>query len=479
VKQSRAVGTLQEIEQPVAGNGLTEPLVEVQKARNADRAWLLWENRRLLLRFTIRGLIVATIAAFLLPKQYVSIARLMPPEKETGSALSMMASMVMGGSGGGGGGGGSSLGDVANDLLGTKSQGALYSDVLRSRTVADALITRFDLRKVYGVRYYEDARDRLAKHTEIAEDRKSGIIVIKVREHDPHRAAALAEGYVEELNTLIAAVSTSAARRERVFIEQRLKTVKQDLDTAAQRFSEYSSKNTAIDIPEQGKAMVDAAAVLKGQLIASQSELEGLSQIYTDSNVRVRSLRARVEELQRQLVKLGGDNASLGATGSISGTHPGSGELSSDDMYPSIRKLPLLGVRWADLYREAKIQETVYELLTEQYEIAKIQEAKETPSVQVYDLANVPEKASGPPRLLIMLAGVVLSFAMGTAYVLSRAAWQSGDPDSLYRQLADQAAREIRISVSGPTRWVRERFARGRFAKWRREDTNSSIHKSE
>jgi uncharacterized protein involved in exopolysaccharide biosynthesis len=478
VKQSGVVQTLQEIEVPAGGNGLGENLVEARAERNVDRAWLLWGSRRLLWRFTLRGLILATIIAFLLPKQYVSIARLMPPEKETGSPLSMMASMVMGGSGGGG----SNLGDVASDLLGTKSQGALYSDVLRGRTVADGLIRRFDLRKVYGVRYWEDARDRLARHTEIAEDRKSGVIVIKVREHDPHRAAELAQGYVEELNTLIAAVSTSAARRERIFIEQRLKTVKQDLDTAAQRFSEYSSKNTAIDIPEQGRAMVDAAAVLKGQLIATQSELEGLSQIYTDSNVRVRSLRARVAELQRQLVKLGGDNASLAsdAASSTSGPNPSSSDLDSNDMYPSIRKLPLLGVRWADLYRESKIQETVYELLTEQYELAKIQEAKETPSVQVYDVANVPEKASGPPRLLIMALGAVLSFAMGVAYILGRAAWHDADSDSPRKQFADQVGREIWVSVFQPAAWVHERFAGSRFTKWLQHGVGTEgVQKSE
>jgi uncharacterized protein involved in exopolysaccharide biosynthesis len=478
VKQSGAVKTLQEIEVPTGGNGRGEPLAGTRHERNVDRAWLLWESRRLLYRFALRGLILATIVAFLLPKQYISIARLMPPEKETGSSLSMMASMMSGGSGGGGGGGGS-LGDVANDLLGTKSQGALYTDVLRGRTVADGLIARFDLRKVYGVHYWADARDRLAAHTEIAEDRKSGIIVIKVREHDPRRAADLAQGYVEELNTLIAAVSTSAARRERIFIEQRLKTVKQDLNTAAQRFSEYSSKNTAIDIPEQGKAMVDAAAMLKGQLIATQSELEGLSQIYTDSNVRVRSLRARVTELQRQLVKMGGDNASLAGGSSASGTNLGSGDLNSDDMYPSIRKLPLLGVRWADLYRESKIQETVYELLTEQYEIAKIQEAKETPSVEVYDVANVPEKASGPPRLLIMVIGTVLSFALGAAYILVRAKWHEADPDSPYKQFAGQVGRDIWVSAFQPARRVRERFAQSRLAKWFHGSAAEGVQKSE
>ena len=162
--------------------------------------------------------------------------------------MALMAAM----SGSGSGGSGSSLGSVANDLLGGKSEGALVVEVLSGRTVADALIQRFDLCKVYGVRYLEDARKKLADHTEIAEDKKSGIIVIRVRDHDPRRAAQMTQGYVEAVNNLLATVSTSSARRERIFIEGRLKTVKESLDTAERQFSNYASKNTAIDIPGAG-----------------------------------------------------------------------------------------------------------------------------------------------------------------------------------------------------------------------------------
>jgi uncharacterized protein involved in exopolysaccharide biosynthesis len=471
VKQSGmkvSVQQLPEIEIPAAENGIDEPLVEGRTHRNVDRAWLLWESRRFIWHLTVWGLVLTTVAAFLLPKQYVSTARLMPPEKESSSPLAMMAAMTMGESGGsGGGGGGSSLGDVAQDILGTKSEGALYTAVLQGRTIADALIQRFDLRKVYGVKYWEDARKKLASRTDIAEDRKSGVIVIKVRDHDPRRAAQIDQAYVEELNRLIAAVSTSAARRERIFIEQRLKTAKQDLDKAAKEFSEFASQNTAIDIPEQGKAMVAAAAVLQGQLIAARSEAEGLSQIYTDSNVRLRSARARVAEIQRQLVKMGGDNASFGSGVTGPPSNPASvpkdlnsKDLDPADIYPAIRELPLLGVRWADLYLQSKIQEKVYELLTAQYEISKIQEAKETPSVQVFDIADVPEKKSGPPRLLIMSLGAVLSFGIAVGWILGAEAWRGMDSHDPRKQFAKEVGGEIRVAAFQLAVRVRNRFAK-------------------
>src|SRR5208283_5859115 len=232
-------------------------------------------------------------------------------------------------------------------------------------TVQDRLIEQFDLRRVYGSSKMkmEDARNSLAKHTGISEDRKSGIIIITVTDHDPQLAAALAGAYVKELDRLVAEVSTSAARRERIFLEERLHAVKQDLDASATKFSEFASKNTAIDIPAQGKAMVEAAATLQGQLIAAESELRGLEAMYTDQNVRVRALRARVAELRAQLGKIGGDSGAAGALSS----------KSDPSLYPSIRQLPLLGVTYADLYRQTKIEETVFELLTQQYELAKVQ----------------------------------------------------------------------------------------------------------
>src|SRR5439155_26880999 len=126
----------------------------------------------------------------------------------------------------------------------------------------------------------------------------------------------------------------------------------------------------------------------KGQVIAAQSEREGLTQIYTPNNVRLRSAQTRVNELRRQLEKIGGSDASLAANAT-----------QSNELYPSIRKLPLLGVQWADLYRRVKIQGAVYEPLNQEDGLARIQEAKEIPTVNEADSAGLPEKQRWPHRL--------------------------------------------------------------------------------
>ena len=165
-------------------------------------------------------------------------------------------------------------------LLGLRTPGAVFVQVLGSRTVEDHLIDRFALRKLYRVSLYQDARRRLAADTESYEDRKSGVITVTVVARSPQLAAALARGYVDELNTLMRQVDNSAAHRERVFIEQRLESVKQELDRDLGALGEFSSRNTTIDLSEQGKSMVTAAADPRGQAIAAESELAGLRQIY-------------------------------------------------------------------------------------------------------------------------------------------------------------------------------------------------------
>lgn len=411
--------------------------------RSVERLRLLWEEREMLGKLTVIGLVVGLLLAFLIPKHYESTVQLMPPDSTGGSGLGMMAAMMTGGGGmgssvgGGGGGGGSGLGAIAGDLLGLKNTGAEFVGILGSRTVEDRLIDRFDLQKVYNSKFKEDARKELSGKTDISEDRKSGIITINVTDKDPHRAAAMAQAYVEELDRLTEEVNTSASHRERVFLEQRLGEVKLELSQASLAFSQFASKNTTIDIEEQGKAMVAAAATIQGQLIASESDLKGLEQIYTPNNPRVRSARSSIAELRAQLEKLGGGK-------------PGQ-TLQNGEMYPSIRQLPVLGVTYYDLYRNVKIQEAVYETLTSQYEMAKVEEVRDTPSVKVLDSAVVPETKSFPPRFLVILLCAVLASLGAISWVLAHARWQRTDPSDPGKVLAQEVFESVNAKMPWST----------------------------
>lgn len=415
--------------------GLTAPgqAADVFGSASAiDKIRLLWVRRRFLLQCLAIGFAVAAFLAFVIPSRYASTTKLMPPDSGPSGLATMAAALT-----GKAGDLGSGLTSVAGDLLGLQSTSDMFVGILRSRTTEDKLIRQFDLQKVYRDRHIEDARSDLEDHTNITVDRKSQIITIRVIDKDPKRAAAMAQSYVAELNTLVAELSTSAARRERIFLEERLSGVKKDLESAEKSFSRFASQNLAIDVPAQGRAMVEAAAVLQGQLTAAQSELQGLRQIYSDNNVRVRSVAARVSELQSQLNKLGGTDESTG----------GAAQPNGESLYPSIRKLPVLGVTYADLYRETRVQEAVFATLTQEYELAKVQEAKEIPTVKVLDPPDIPDKRSFPPRLAIIIMGTLLALLIAVTWIYGQAFWQQTDSEDPRKILAQEVFWTIRLRL--------------------------------
>ena len=406
--------------------GNREPLAVVEKGNWVQNASLFWDSRRVFTRVAASVFALSILVAFLLPKEYVSGARIMPPE-QGGNTAAMLAALVGKGSAGG-------LAGLAGSLLGSKNNGALFVALLHSGTVSGHLIDRFDLQRVYHKRYREDAAKRLAHLTKITEDPKSGVITIAVTDRTRERARDLAQGYLDELNNLVAKVNTSSAHREREFIEQRLNTVQAELQRAQMELSDFSSKNTTIDIKEQTRATVDAGAKLEGQLIAGQSELDSLRQIYGNQNVRVRAAEARNAILQRELQRANGQSSPDPNGSDIDVSHP----------FPALRQLPQLGVRWANLYRNVRIHETVFDLLSEQYETARIEEVKSIPTVSVIDVPGLPERKSGPHRTLIVLISSFLSAVVTAVFLLARRSWLEMDGEDARRVLATRIASTIR-----------------------------------
>jgi capsule polysaccharide export protein KpsE/RkpR len=387
-----------------------QPLASTQK--QPDQTWvtnaaLLWSKKRFLTRVVMGGFLLSTLVVFLLPNQYESTTRIMPPEQASGGAA-MLAALVGRGQAAGG------LASLAGGLFGGRSNGALFIELLHSGTISGRLIDRFQLQHVYRKRYVVDTGKKLARKTSISEDAKSGVITITVEDTERGRARDLAQAYVDELNTLVAKVNTSSARRERQFIEQRLHTVGLELQQAQLEMSEFSTKNAAIDIKEQTRAMVDSDAKLQGLLVASESELDSLGQIYGNQNARVRAAEARVGVLRRELAR------------DTNGAPPGISSGQTDDSalsYPALRQLPALAVPWANLYRRVRIEETVYEMLSAQYETARIEEAKSIPSVSVVDPAGWPEKKSSPHRLIIILVSTLIALVAGSLFLLVQRSW--------------------------------------------------------
>lgn len=416
------------------------PAAPEPEDKKGEKLWVLWRSRNFLWGVTWKTLIASIALAFVVPSHYKSAVRFVPGENSSSSSGSSMMGLLSKAIGGDNSSMG--LGLDAASLLGAKTPGAFYVEVLKSRTVQDRLIKSFDLRSRYNKSTYFEARKKLASFTDIEEDKKSGVITLTATDYEPGIAAQLANAYVDELNRLAVDLNTSSAHRERQFLEERLSTAKQDLSRASASLSQFTSKNSMVDPQNEGRAVMDAAARMQGELIASATELKGLQQIYSDDNVRVRTLKARMAELQSQLKKLVGQ-------GNDSAVQDPAAGWSAP--YPSMHTLPGLGSRYAELYREAKIQEAVYAFVTQQLEMAKIQEAKELPIVRVMDAGVASEKRSSPMRSLIVGGSVFGAFLLACFWVVGKNNWEQVPMDDPYRLLAADVAEEFR-SVLGKLR---------------------------
>lgn len=376
-----------------------------------------WARRKMVSGILIFGVILTAVFAFIQPNIYTSTTTLMPPDNNSTYSGIMSALTASGPA--------ASLGSQA---LGLSTPGELYVSILKSRSVLDPLITRFDLAHYYDVHYREDARRLLLSDTAVVQDRKSGVISISVSSTNASLASNIAQAYVSELNRVVTDNSTSAARRERIFLEGRLKEVKQQLDQSSQALSQFSTKSGAMDVSSQAKAMLDAGLKLQAELVDARSRLAGLKQVYSDDNARVRAAKARADELQHQI-------------DTIVGMHkgPNSSSDASNSTYPSVDQLPSLGVTYYDLERKVRVDEAVWENLTKQYEMAKVQEAQQIPSLHVLDTADVPERKSGPKRRSMLIVGTLLSLLIALVSVATLNIWDQMDSEAEPKKLLLEA----------------------------------------
>jgi capsule polysaccharide export protein KpsE/RkpR len=289
--------------------------------------------------------------------------------------------------------------------------------------VQDGLISRFGLVARFKEKNQEDARRELSEHTQVAADTKSGIITVKVTAKDPGLAADLAKGYVEELNRVVEQSATSAARRERIFLEGRLATIKKDLDQSSKDLGRFSSNSAVVQPIDQAKLMMEAEMKLQSELAAADAELASLRQTYSEDNVRIRALEAKVAELQRQSERISGSSTS--------------GQAKTSQL-PSLRNLPLLGLTYADLFRQSQTEEMLWATLTKQYETAKVQEAREIPTVRLLDAADLPLRKSSPQRGRTILGGALLGFIAGCIAAVLLDFWQSLGPEDERKRIVAQ-----------------------------------------
>lgn len=356
-----------------------------------DLLLVVLKYKKMILITCVATFIVMCGITLLMPNRYTSTARILPPQENQSSLSSAFSGM-------------SGLAGLAGISVGGSS-GELYVSMLESRTISDAIIDHFDFIEKYKLKNRASAYDLLNKQVNISLGNNDGIISIKVEDKDPKLAAVIANKYVDELKKMNIRLNLSTAGRERVFLENRLIAVKSDLLIAEENLKSFQEANKAIRIDAQAAAIIDAIAALKAEIANKEVQLGVLLSYQTEQNPQVKELKEAITQLKSQLSKLE--------------ESPENGQTSTG-IFIATSEVPELGVQYARLLREFKIQETLFELITEQYELAKINEARDTSTIQVIDDAVMPDRKSKPKRSFIVILTTLLLFflAIFVAFLL-------------------------------------------------------------
>lgn len=357
--------------------------VEEQEINLLELLHVVVRRKMLIIKICTIAVVAAVIYSLTLPNIYSATAKVLPPQKEGGGGLSALLGQAGG------------LAGLAAGGLGGGSE--LYVGILKSRSVADAVIQRLGLVQVYKAKNLESARRGLEGAVKV-QGGKDGIISIVAEDEDPKRSAQLANAFVDELARTTVRLNLSKAGTERMFLEKRLDIVKKDLKAAEEDLKTFSQRNKIVQVDSQAKASIEGVARLKADLATKEVQLAVLRSNQTDESSEVKAVLTGIRRLRGEL-----------------GALTGNGGVS--ESIPTIGNVPGVGLEYSRKLRELKTQEAIFEQLTKQYEVVKINEAKDSSSFQILDEAVVPVNKSKPRRSIIVILAAAGSLFVSVVLV--------------------------------------------------------------
>lgn len=367
---------------------------------------LLILARRWVLIAMVAGICTAIgiALAFLLPVRYTAEITILPPQQQGSSFSSALASEFSGLS---------SMAALAGGSLGLKNHNDMYVSMFKSRIVEDALIRQFNLQAEYHKKLLSEARKQFEKRSSVDGSDKDGLIHISFEDHDPKRAAAIANAYVDQFRTLSQHLAITEAAQRRVFLEGQVAQVKQHLADAEEAMKQTENSTGLIALDSQARALIESAAYLRAQIAAKQVQIEGMKAYATDQNAGVAEAEQELAGLRAQMQQL-------------------TGSQSSDGMIIPKGQVTEAGLEYIRKMRDVKYYEAEFGLLSKQLELARLDEAREGSLIQVVDPALPPDKKSFPKRTLIVIVSLGAGLFLGilSALVLARVDRLKADPQA-------------------------------------------------
>lgn len=384
---------------------------------------LLKHKKIIIINVTILTL-AAVIVSLLLPNKYEAQASFIAPKKKGlfGDVAGFSSTI-------------SNLSRVLGGRLGNVSEEAYnYLVILQSRTVAEKVIDKFNLREVYDFDPDDPIEDVL-KELDYYVDfniEDEGNVVVSVVDKSPKRAADIANYFVELVNELSIEFSIREAKNNREFIEKRFLEIKKDIYLIEDSLKSFSEKYNVLEIKEQVKSAIGFAAELKAQTEMAKIERDLLKNNYGADHPAVKNADMKIAELNKRLAILEkGENKKL---------------ESSVNFFIPFQQVPETGIEYIRLMKEYEIQSKLLEFIYPLYEQAKIEEQKNIPVVLVVDEAKPPQKKTSPKRSLIVIATFIFSFFAVSIYALLKESFLEIQKDEeRYKKIQEGIINQINI----------------------------------
>lgn len=376
-----------EQKQEVTNSG-SRPLIESSSVGILDLFIILLRRKKFLAVWMTVISALAVITTIVMEKSYSATAVLLPPKSSSSSPLgSLMGDLPIGGI------------LRSMDMFG-KEDNNKFMSILESRTLALAVIERFNLVKHYELKkkpFFEVVIKVFNQHYKLEEDKKDNILVT-IKDKDPALAAEMANFIVDKLDSISFELSKQSARGSRLFFEERLRLMTSTLDSVHHKLADFQVKNNFIDLDQQVKASIEALASIEAEAMATNIESDVLSSKFGGDNSRIAELKKKEKVLKNRI--------------------EGYMQKGSGSLIVPLSKTPEMAISYAYLLRDVKVQETLYAYILQMYEQAKFREANNSSVVSVLERAVAPEKRSSPKRGAICILVFFLGFGILSITVL-------------------------------------------------------------
>lgn len=428
----------------------------------ADIWKLLYENRKPIMKMTciFVGIVsvVLLIMAIFFPK-YESEAMLRIKQERGGSSLAAAMAGFTGGF-------------LSMDSLQVES----YIEILKSRSVIIPVIEATEEADKDGKfpRYENYIKDNIS----VEAIKLTDIITIKTVGESEEKAQKVNQLLIQGFLKRIAELNASEKASLKVFLEDRLKTTREELNKAETAFDKYKVEHRIISADKNAEVFAERIAEAEKQLAANQIELETAearvaainSQLYgsgatsadnavlqqynkqlaelesarinykdkytakhpkmIDLEERISQLKNKIQEEQAKIAALQAPSDNAVHQGLVAKKYSSEGALTVlrqkaeslqravDQNNAELEKLPEVQREYVKLARDVGVANDIFMMLTKKLEETKLTEHQTPNNVQVIDLPTLPDRRSSPKLKQSLAIAILLGLLLSCGYVV-------------------------------------------------------------